>query len=224
MHRASNNVRSISKQTHFRLFGIPFKVDRNEKELLHWVKKVPATQEDIKTFLEKGRKERTPTQWSNLEVMMSALPDLSPAIYDLVNDKNDIKRYQPHKWSLEYIAPMEGKENSTSRFWNWKEKRNAGYIVILKGESIYSPGPPPPPPPNWPPRRVGPSGPPIVVSCPDLCILGNFWIYHQFSVFPRGQSFLEITYTDHPIICRFCLELVTHITAHPREKRHQLCK
>ena len=181
MHRASHNVRSITKQTLFRLFGIPFKVDRNEKELLHWVEKVPATQEEIKNFLEKGKKDKISAQGSDLEIMMNASPDISPAIYTLVNNKNDSKKYQPHKWSLEYIAPMEGKENSSGRFWSRKAKRNVGYIVILKGESIYSLGPPPPPPQNWPPRPIGP--PPIVVSTLDsVCIPRSCWT-------SQGRSF-----------------------------------
>lgn len=160
MHRASYNVQSITKQTLFRLFGMSFKVDRREKELMHWVEQVPATQEEIKSYLAKGKKLKTSAQPSDLETLMDLSPDISPAIYTLVNNKNDGKRYQSHTWSLEHMTSIEEKETPTRfRFWNRKVKKNIGYIVILKGEIIFRPGPPPPPQ-NWPRRHGGPPPPP----------------------------------------------------------------
>jgi len=173
MHRASYNVRSVTRQTLFRLFGITFKVGRHEKELMHWVERVPATQEEIKSFLARSKKLKSSGQSSHLETLMNVSSDISPAIYTLVNNKNEPKRYQPQTWSLEHMTSIDEKETPTRRFWNRKAKKNPGYIVVLKGEISFGgpPGPPPPPPANWPRRHGGPPGSlPVIVSFPELFI------------------------------------------------------
>lgn len=160
MHRTSLDVRKTSKQTLFRLFGITFKIDRNEKEPLSWVEKVPTTQDDIKKHLERVKCQAASSSWSALEVLMNATPALSPAIYDLVNSKNDAKRFRTHQWSLEYISPTVSKEMSPSRLRRRKKRQDTGYLVVLKGERECGHHGPPPPP-GWLP---GPSKPPIIVS------------------------------------------------------------
>jgi hypothetical protein len=179
MYRANDNVRRSMKQTVFRLFGIPFRVEKVQKETLPWQEKmdrIPATQDGIKAFLQKSKTNKPSSQQSTLEIMINDSPGLSSAIYALVENRNDGRRqYQTHRWTLEHLAPVEGQEKPTSRFSKKKTKSNSGYIVILKGEnkalSPAPPGPPvrpggnqgvpPPPPANWP-GGAPPRKPPIV--------------------------------------------------------------
>jgi len=170
MYKASDCERASTKQTIFRLFGIPLKVERLQKDTLPFQEKtgiIPATQDDIKSFLQKSKSNTSSGPQSHLELLINTPPGLSSAIYALVENRNDCrKQYQSHKWSIEHVAPVEGKEGSANRFWKKKTKSNGGYIVVLKGERKILGLGPPPPPANWPGGPPPCRKPPAVSSCP----------------------------------------------------------
>jgi hypothetical protein len=163
MYKANDNVRRSTKQTTFQLFGIPFKMEKIQKETLPWQEKmdrIPATQDDIKAFLQKSKTNTPSGQRSTLETMINDSPGLSSAIHALVENRNDGRRqYQTHRWTLEHLAPVEGQNKPGNRFWKRKTKSNSGYTVILKGESKVAPQGPP-----WQGGNKGPPPPPVNVS------------------------------------------------------------
>jgi len=175
MYRAStkNHVKK-GNQTALRLFGIPIKIDRTEREFISNMDRIPATVEEIKDFIETEKDDKN-TQPATLKSLVNLSPMTSTAIYTLINSKNEERIYPRRKWSTEVLVPYEWWE---SRRFGRKQKKTDGYIVILRGEVTYRPfsrhgplGPPPPPPggrlpgppPNWP-GSAPPGGQPVIVN------------------------------------------------------------
>lgn len=160
MYRASFNsyVKKVN-QTVFRLLGIPIKVDRTAREVEIHLDRIPATIEEIKAFVQKEKNDEK-TQPATLKSLVDISPNISTAIYGLINNKNDERAFPRREWTTELLAPY-GK----------KGKKNDGYIVVLRGEVTYRPFSRPGPlglppgaryaggPPVWPG-----SGPPVVVN------------------------------------------------------------
>jgi len=165
MHRVSNSeIARKGKQTVVRVFGIPFRVERQETEVVSSLDKVPATQDEIKAFIETMGSRDLP---SSLNALIDHPPGISGAISTLINSKNDTRSFFRHKWTLQSVTPVFSQKQSFWKKNGFRGKGDGSYVVILRGEEIPRPGPPPPRGPyNGPPYGLpsrGPGGPPCIV-------------------------------------------------------------
>lgn len=178
MFRVSTNVHvKNGSQKVFRIFGIPLKVDRTEREVISHTDKIPASLDEIKAFILKEKDDEN-TQPASLNSLVNVSPIISTAIYTLINNKNEEMIFPRRTWTTELLVSWEWWEG---RRLGRKQKVTDGYIVILRGEVPQRPyarppptqvhrwqrgGPPamnvPPPPSNWP--GGAPGGPPVIVN------------------------------------------------------------
>lgn len=155
MYRASHDVHTKkTKQTVVKFLGMQFSINRKETEVIPHLNKIPATNEEIKSFIEKDDADPKTENKKRIEALINISPVTSSAVYELIDNKNAERGYPRRKWSAERLVGYEWWDDSKRLFVKTKKNLTDGYIVILKGEHRY-----PSFPPGGPPR-----GPPVIVK------------------------------------------------------------
>lgn len=117
------------------LLGISVKRISNETSAAWQIERIPISQEDLDSFLQKEKAKEPNYEASKADSLIHPPINCSGALYSLINKKNDIPRHhhRPKTWFLECLVPI--KEENKSR-WLRKEKtvQHRGYTVVIRGE------------------------------------------------------------------------------------------